>query len=226
MRAEAESRLAQRLGEWLDWREAIGLFTLLQGGEPASPERAAPPGSAALAADLDQLRRALCAGIAADAIFTDPAAGPAACRNQHAAWQQRFELRLAPLRERLRAALRGVSPALAHLAALDAVMHRAWAAKERQLLAAVPALLGDGDAAAGVGPRWQDSLRAELALRLQPIEGLLAALTAAQTATQTAAQTSAQTAAPRDPSTSLRDAGRREQRLGAALRTPAPRVLR
>lgn len=180
----AGGQVAQRLGDWLDWREAIGLFDLLQQAEappPAGPATARPPSAPALGTALQALRAELVAGLADDPILHDPASGLAAARSQHAAWQQRFELRLAPRREGLREALRARSPALARLAALDALMQRALAAKERQLLAAVPGLL-DADAPvadadpAPAGPRLAASLQAELGLRLRPLEGLLAAL--------------------------------------------------
>lgn len=184
----AGGQVAQRLGDWLDWREAIGLFDLLQQAEaplPTGPATARPPSVAALGAELGALRDELMASLADDPIFTDPAAGIAAARSQHAAWQQRFELRLAPLRERLREALRVRSPALARLAALDALMQRALAAKERQCLAAVPGLL-EADAAntdpASALPRLTASLQAELNLRLLPLDGLLAALRDAEEA--------------------------------------------
>jgi hypothetical protein len=97
---------------------------------------------------------------------------------------------------------------MARLAVLDAVMERALSARERSLLASVPELLGghferlrqaalaseadqadpeaDGNAVAVTSRAWLDVFRkdaqsvllAELDVRFQPAEGLLAALRA------------------------------------------------
>ena len=112
---------------------------------------------------------------------------------------------LIPLRERLRIELGQMGPDPLRLAALDAAMTPVLAAQERRLLGRIPAMLerrylrlrneataaqtADGTQAAqeAGGPAsaaWLDPFRgelrailhAELALRLQPIEGLIAAL--------------------------------------------------
>ncbi|CAG9214193.1 conserved hypothetical protein [Burkholderia gladioli] len=56
--------------------------------------------------------------------------------------QQKMESEIGDLRARLRPRLAAQSPALAKLAALDATMERALAARERSLFGAVPGLLG------------------------------------------------------------------------------------
>ena len=111
---------------------------------------------------------------------------------------------VAPLRAAARKALAGRSPRLRRLAELDALMEEALAPRERNLLATIPALLGKrfeallaahratlAQAPAQDDPRqWMQPdgwlalfrkdlravLLAELALRLQPVEGLIAAL--------------------------------------------------
>ncbi|HSI50230.1 MAG TPA: DUF3348 family protein [Ideonella sp.] len=110
--------------------------------------------------------------------------------------QQAMETQLGALRQRLQAALAARSPEMARLAALDAVMAPIVGAQEQALLASVPASLGlhferlrraQAQAAApGTVPstEWLDLfcqdmralLLAELDHRMQPIEGLLAAL--------------------------------------------------
>jgi hypothetical protein len=132
-----------------------------------------------------------------------PQAGPADTaleysifRQRHLSMQQTMETRIGDLRARLRLALAARTPAMARLAEVDGVMEQALGARERTLLAAVPALLGgrfarlrqaaqetlaDTPAARNA---WLDVFRmdmqsvllAELDLRLQPVEGLLAAL--------------------------------------------------
>ncbi len=109
-------------------------------------------------------------------------------RRHYLAQQQHMQEHIAPLRARLRRVLELRSPACARLAALDAVMERVLGEPERRLLAGLPALLEQrfaqwrAEAAPGNGwaTRFQQeleaALQAELALRWQPIDGLLAAL--------------------------------------------------
>ena len=115
-------------------------------------------------------------------------------RRHYAAQQRTMETAIAPLRLELRAALAARSPAQVRLAELDAVMDGVLGPRERSLLASVPgqlerrhAELQRAHAASGEPadpPTWQiafqrdlkDLLRAELDLRLQPVDGLLAAL--------------------------------------------------
>jgi hypothetical protein len=144
-------------------------------------------------------------------------------RQRYQAIQQSMETGIATLRGRLRGMLAAKTPALARLAALDAVMERALGERERTLLGAVPGMLaphfeklreaeqqalaaanaesanGTGFDAAAQTPEapeasanaapltpgaWLDVFRkdmqsvllAELEVRFQPVEGLLAAL--------------------------------------------------
>ncbi len=113
-------------------------------------------------------------------------------RRHYVAQQQAMEDRITPLRARLRRVLALQSPALARLAALDAVMERLTSEPERRHLASLPGLLEKrfnqlrAEAAAhdDASTPWQtpfqhaleSTLQAELALRWQPIQGLLAAL--------------------------------------------------
>lgn len=113
-------------------------------------------------------------------------------RRRHAAHQREMEAAIAPLRSQLRAAVSGLSPALHRLAALDAVFDRALAARERHLLASLATLLErhfnrlrqPQAETPGLAPHWlavfcsdmQSLLLAELDLRMNPIEGLLAAI--------------------------------------------------
>jgi hypothetical protein len=124
-------------------------------------------------------------------------------RQRCLAIQQAMETDIGLLRGRLRAMLAAKTPAMTRLARVDAVMERALSERERSLLAAVPALLGrhferlrqaeqasmaaaqaSGDAAEATPGAWLDVFRkdmqsvllAELDVRFQPVEGLLAAL--------------------------------------------------
>lgn len=139
-------------------------------------------------------------------ISTDTAVEYPVFRQRYLSLQQGMEIGIATLRARLRAMLAARTPAMARLAMMDAVMERALAERERSLLAAVPGLLaghfgrlrqaamvppaeddpaGSVDAAAALtSDAWLDVFRkdmqsvllAELDLRFQPVEGLLAAL--------------------------------------------------
>jgi len=124
-------------------------------------------------------------------------------RQRYLALQQTMEMDIGNLRSRLRGMLVMRTPGMARLAAVDAVMEQALSPRERSLLAAVPGLLSahfmrlreayqekqamdptSGDAAAVTSDLWlgvfrkdmQSVLLAELDVRFQPVEGLLAAL--------------------------------------------------
>lgn len=126
-------------------------------------------------------------------------------RQRYLANQQSMETGIATLRGRLRGMLAAKTPAMARLAVIDAVMERALSERERNLLGSVPGLLAGHferlraaeqqalaatqtealeDAAPVTPGAWLDVFRkdmqsvllAELEVRFQPVEGLLAAL--------------------------------------------------
>ncbi|MFS8931587.1 DUF3348 domain-containing protein [Cupriavidus taiwanensis] len=125
-------------------------------------------------------------------------------RQRYLTLQQTMETSIGSLRGGLRAALSAGTPAMAKLAMVDAVMERVLGAREQSLLGAVPSLLeahfqrlrqaeaaaleaqaqAQGQPAAVRAGAWlgvfrkdmQSVLLAELEIRWQPIEGLLAAL--------------------------------------------------
>lgn len=133
----------------------------------------------------------------------DAATDYADFRQRYLSMQQAMETDLGDLRSRLRVMLSRRTPGMARLAAVDGVMERALEARERSLLTSVPALLGmyferlrgaepqapadastSGNAAASTPGAWLDVFRndmqsvllAELEVRFQPVDGLLAAL--------------------------------------------------
>jgi hypothetical protein len=178
--AEATTTVPERLGQWLDWTDAIALSGALSAAAQATPDNAVASPTAqqraeAAVAAADRVRadliRALEAGHAG---AEDPDATPAERRRRHQALQRTMEMRLPPLRAELRTALAGLSPALAQLAALDAVLERALAARERHLLGTVPGWLERHDATTR-----HTALLAELDTRMQPIDGLLQTLRSA-----------------------------------------------
>lgn len=156
--AESRQSFADRLGQWLDFADAIALFSALNGstdaaGGPASAEHPL------LHDELARVRTALLDSINTDGVLTP---GKARIRLPAPAWhastegaadylpyhryylahQRDMGAAIAPLRASVRAVMAGQAPALRQLAALDGVLDQAFAPRERSLLAGVPQLLG------------------------------------------------------------------------------------
>lgn len=133
----------------------------------------------------------------------DDAADYALFRQRYLSLQQAMETSIGNVRSRLRAVLAARSPAMARLAMVDAAMERALGAREQSLLGGAPVAMrghferlreaehtqlaqaeSEGRIAAVKPGAWLDIFRkdmqsvlfAELDLRFQPVEGLLAAL--------------------------------------------------
>lgn len=149
---------ADRLGQWLDFADAIALFSALNGSTDAAggPATAEHP---ALRDEFARVRGALLDSINTDGVLTP---GKARIRLPAPAWhastpgaadylpyhryylahQRDMGAAIAPLRASVRAGLAQRAPALRQLAALDGVLDQALAPRERSLLATVPQLLG------------------------------------------------------------------------------------
>ena len=149
---------ADRLGQWLDFADAIALFSALNGSTDAAggPATAEHP---ALRDEFARVRGALLDSINTDGVLTP---GKARIRLPAPAWhastpgaadylpyhryylahQRDLGAAIAPLRASVRAGLAQRAPALRQLAALDGVLDQALAPRERSLLATVPQLLG------------------------------------------------------------------------------------
>jgi len=183
--------VAERLGHWLRWTGAISLAAALEAAPRPRGAYETATHPAVHAEAFERVRAALQAAI--DAGCGEPASAPAdfaPYRRHCLAQQQAMQNAVAALRRQLRDALALQSPALARLAAIDAVMDQALAAEERQLLGLVLRRLQSrfdalhasaGEPAAALGVFHQEMarlLRAELAHRLLPAQGLLAALQA------------------------------------------------
>ncbi|VTU36948.1 hypothetical protein H4CHR_04043 [Variovorax sp. PBS-H4] len=200
---EPRHGFADRLSQWLGWTDAISLSGVLNGSPPMAPAGAGSVRGSSEQDECIRLRGVLAKAIADDGSLAAQKAQPdtadfAPYRRRYVARQQTMEMAIGPLRERLRASLAARSPALAQLAAMDAVMEHALNEQEYRLLATVPGLLEKHfrrlrqahqavpdepeDGAPQVA--WQDQFRkdmqavlfAELELRLEPVEGLLEAL--------------------------------------------------
>lgn len=219
--ADSKQSFADRLGQWLGFNDALALFSALNPGPVAGGElqSAAAAGSAVQA--YARMRTALAESIVADGVFRpgkarielptplanmslEEAADFAPYHRYYLAHQRDMNASIGPLRATVRAALAQRSAELKRLAALDAVMDQALAARERALLATVPGLLAKRfeqlfaahqaalaeTQAADDTQRWmqhggwlavfcrdmQAVLLAELELRLQPVAGLVEAL--------------------------------------------------
>lgn len=117
-------------------------------------------------------------------------------RQRYVLMQQTMEMEIGNLRGRLRRVLAGTTPELARLAVVDASLEQALAPRERALLSTIPTWLGkhferlraaeqpaEGTSAAA-SRAWLEAFRkdmqsvllAELDVRFQPVDGLLAAL--------------------------------------------------
>jgi hypothetical protein len=201
---ESKKSFSDELSQWLGWKDAIALYSALD-GSPTTPSLNASVSVSTEESEFNRVRATLVNAIAEDRTLmrnesADVAADFAPYRRRYLARQQTMAARIGPLRNRLRTKLESRSPAMAQLAAVDAVMEQALNAHEQSLLATIPVLLdkhfkrlmltNEADRAASesdieVPPAaWLDVFindmevlsLAELDTRLQPIEGLLEAL--------------------------------------------------
>jgi hypothetical protein len=208
---ESRHAFADRLSQWLGWTDAISLSGVLNGSPAVVPAGLRAARDSSEEDECVRLRGVLAKAIADDSALLaaekeqpgnpdnpEKAADFSPYRRRYLARQQTMEMAIGPLRERLRASLAARSPAMAQLAAVDAVMEQALSAQEYRLLATVPGLLEKHfrrlrlahqavqDEPEGGAPQvaWQDLFRkdmqavllAELDIRLEPVEGLLEAL--------------------------------------------------
>ena len=189
---DASPALADRLSEWVDWTRAVALSKALDGRLPAVDADAdAPVSCIAEEQEYTRVRAALVKAITTGPApahphqATPPPEGDdyAPFRERYRDLQQSMQAETGRLRGRLRDMLASGSPGQARLAEVDAVMEMTLTPREHALLGAVPALLGQHfqrlNAASRMRRFQQDMqhvLLAELDVRFQPVEGLLAAL--------------------------------------------------
>ena len=196
--------VAERLGQWLHVAETIELHAaqaaVTAAGAAASrrPPRVEPAAlHATLRAELDRVRSVL-----ARSITTRPShqPDPDALDSEFALFhqrlgdqQRRMEMSVDALREHVRQQLAQSTPPMAQLAALDAVMDQLFGGREQRLLSQLPAFLKARFAALrqeatrsdtpddlrwlhSFATEFEQTLLAELDLRLQPVTGLIEAL--------------------------------------------------
>ena len=193
--AESKQAFAERLGQWLDFADAIALHAVHDSAAATRTGGAEASAPTALADEFAAARTAWANSITASCLaqadkWPSPphgadvatAAAYEPYRRFYAARQGEMEVAIRPWRNKARQALaqRGGKPR--QLAALDGAFERVFGARERQLLASVPALLGKrfallaGAGIADFGNELTMVLLAELDLRLQPTVGLIEAL--------------------------------------------------
>lgn len=187
--------LPDRLSQWLDWNHALALSTALD-ARPVVGDADVSAGDG-LDEECARARVTLVEAIKADPMLAvasaakpaaDAAADYAPFRQCYLTRQRAIQAATGRLRGRLRDALAQCSTDMAHLADVDAVMEMALTPREHSLLANVPDLLGRRFErlrdASPASRGWLDTFRrnmqgvllAELDVRFQPVEGLLAAL--------------------------------------------------
>ena len=209
--AESKQAFAERLGQWLDFADAIALHAAH--GTAAAQRVGGAESSTALANEFASARAAWASSIAAScakwptsstAADLDPAAAYAPYRRFYSAQQGEMDVAIRPWRNKARRALAQAGGKLGQLASLDGALDKILSARERQLLATVPALLErrfallasahrqrlaetgqpddpglwmqPGGWLADFGKELAMVLLAELDLRLQPTVGLIEAL--------------------------------------------------
>lgn len=194
---EPAAPIAERLGDWMGWTKAIALSSALSSAASTAstaPSPGRPHDAAAAAALLARLvadRASTVAPLHAawarpDAVDVDPdgAHDGAPYRLHHRSAQRAMARAVELLRARVRPAVAALSPRLRRLAALDAALADALAVRQEELLGRLPLLLEahwrarrDTDGwHAGYAAALHALLRAELELRLQPVDGLIEAV--------------------------------------------------
>lgn len=188
-RATTPPSFVDGMGRWLGWKGAIPLSAVLQAPLAAAvhrtPERTR---THPLEAQFTRVHDALVRAVADESsTATEDGRDFVPFRRRYTGLQQAMDAAITPLRAQLRDAVARLSPEAARLAALDAVMASVLAPQEQAQLAQMPALLdkhfsrlrrahGETMPQTHWLPTFRQDmqrlLRAELALRLQPAQGL------------------------------------------------------
>ncbi|TKS55140.1 DUF3348 family protein [Luteimonas yindakuii] len=182
---------AARLGEWLDWPRAVALSRALDGPAAVDDDAGSDVDAATCARVREELVQSITAERGWPAADAGSDAAAAAVLRHCQSLQRAMQAATGRLRGQLRDRLARQSPLQARLAAVDAVLEGVLSPREHALLAPVPALLAahcerlqrsDGATAQADGwyrPFREDArqvLLAELDLRFQPVDALVAAL--------------------------------------------------
>lgn len=157
---ESRQTFADRLGLWLDFTDAIALFSVMGSSIAPVPRAAQAPSPAAttLRDEFARVRAGLEESIALDGLTTpgkarvklprpdwhpsvEGAADFLPYHRYYLAHQRDMGAAITPLRASSRAALAALTPAHKQLAQVDGVMEQALGPRERTLLTSVPVAL-------------------------------------------------------------------------------------
>ena len=156
--ADSRQSFADRLGQWLDFKDAISLFSVINDRAPDAQSGAPLRAGLDVHEEFARVRALLADSINIDGVLNPGKARiklPAPSRHPtdedaadflpyqryYLAHQRDMNAHIGPLRASVRSALADHSPALKRLAALDGVLDQALGPRERNLLATVPQLL-------------------------------------------------------------------------------------
>ncbi|CAH0351126.1 DUF3348 family protein [Aquabacterium sp. CECT 9606] len=182
--------VAEKLGLWLGTLDTLQLHAAHQSIKAfaqETPAHARAATSHPLEEDVQRVRAALVQGITANgaAQAIDADAGYAPYRQRYLEQQRHIESKIASLRSHVRQILSRASPRLKQLAYLDTVMEQVIGGREQRLMGTVPVLLEkryeqlrraqDDGWQDTFRQAWQEVLLAEMAVRLQPVVGLMEA---------------------------------------------------
>ncbi|WP_434516260.1 DUF3348 domain-containing protein [Dechloromonas sp. ARDL1] len=148
----------ERLGQWLDFADALALFSALNAGAAPTAAPASDANASPLAAQLNRVRENLSSSIQNDGVFSEgtvrirfPTPLPQATAKEAAdfapyhryylAHQRDMASAISALRVNARKALAARSPAHRQLAELDANFDKILIVRERNLLGNIPILL-------------------------------------------------------------------------------------
>lgn len=156
--ADSRQSFADRLGQWLDFKDAISLFSVINDRAPDAQTGAPLRASLSVHEEFARVRAMLADSIRIDGVLNpgkariklpapslhptnEDAADFLPFQRYYLAHQRDMNAHIGPLRASVRNALADHSPALKRLAALDGVLDQALGPRERNLLATVPQLL-------------------------------------------------------------------------------------
>ncbi|WP_366945202.1 DUF3348 family protein [Zoogloea sp.] len=151
--ADSRQSFGERLAQWLDFKDAISLYSVLHGDLSDGASRSPAVGARSPQEELRRVRDSLIEAIRTDTQLDLHEAADGANLSSdvegeflpyHRAYlthQRSMQSALGGLRAQVRAALAERSASGRRLAALDSVLEQSLAARERSLLALLPVLL-------------------------------------------------------------------------------------
>lgn len=155
---DAQYDFGERLGQWLDFTDALSLFSVLNQTNGAAAHAPARGSTSPLPAQLERVRSTLSEAIRNDGVFSpeparirfptplpdatpDTASDFSPYHRYYLAHQRDMSNAIAALRVNARQALLALGPAQRQLAELDAGFEKVLLVRERKLLAHIPLLL-------------------------------------------------------------------------------------